>query len=233
MPIPVKKTIKRETEMKYKCLILDHDDTSVESTAHIHYPAHLEVMKQLRPDFPLISLKEWFLKNFSPGIMDYMTKELGFSREEVDEEYRIWRRFTEKKIPTFFPGYLDILRDFKDQGGIITVVSHSEEDIIRRDYKHAGAEDLPELVFGWNMDQEKRKPHPYPVLEILKHYNLQPEEALILDDLKPAVKMSRSSSVPIAAAGWGHSVPEIRKYMKKNCSYYFSTVQEFKNLLFS
>ncbi|MDC7240311.1 MAG: HAD hydrolase-like protein [Spirochaetales bacterium] len=219
--------------MKFKCLILDHDDTSVNSTPHIHYPAHLEVMRQLRPGVEPAGLDEWLLKNFSPGIMEYMTGELGFSEEEVRKEYHIWREFTSSRIPPFFPGYLEILKEYKDLGGIITVVSHSEEDLIRRDYRHAGAGELPELVFGWDFDPEKRKPNPYPVLEILKHYSLKPEEALILDDLKPAVEMSRRSSVPIAAAGWGHSIPEIREYMKTHCSCYLESVEEFRKLLLS
>ncbi|QEN09303.1 HAD family hydrolase [Oceanispirochaeta crateris] len=219
--------------MKFKCLILDHDDTSVESTALIHYPAHQEVMKRLRPNHPTIQLEEWYLKNFTPGIMEYMTGELRFSEDEILEEYRIWREFTEERIPDFFPGYLEILEEFKEKGGIITVVSHSEEDLIRRDYRHAGAENLPEIVFGWNFDPTKRKPHPYPVMEILRQYNLEPSEALILDDLKPAVQMSRSSNVPIAAAGWGHNIPQIRSYMKQNCQYYLNTIQEFRSLVFS
>ena len=219
--------------MKFKCLILDHDDTSVESTPFIHYPAHQEVMRQLRPGRPSVDLDEWFLKNFSPGIMEYMTDELGFSSDEIKEEYRIWRGFTEKRIPPFFPGYLDTLREFKRNGGIITVVSHSEEDLIRRDYRHAGAQDLPELVFGWDFDAGKRKPHPYPVMQILKHFSLNPSEALILDDLKPAVEMSRSTNVPIAAAGWGHSIPQIKEYMEQHCLYYLKSVKEFRTLLFS
>ena len=30
--------------IRFKCLILDHDDTAVDSTASIHYPAHVEIM---------------------------------------------------------------------------------------------------------------------------------------------------------------------------------------------
>ncbi len=64
--------------MKYKCIILDHDDTAVDSTADIHYPAHLETMRVLRPDDDIISLDQWLLKNFHPGIMNYMKNELNF-----------------------------------------------------------------------------------------------------------------------------------------------------------
>lgn len=219
--------------MKYKCLILDHDDTAVQSTPHIHYPAHLEVMRQLRPHMDHVDLDTWFLKNFSPGIMEYMCDELGFTKEEVEQEYEIWRSFTIEKIPPFFPSFLQIIREFKSRGGIVTIVSHSDVDLIKRDYKAAGAGDIPTMIFGWDQDSEKRKPHPYPVMEILKQYGLKPHEALIVDDLKPAVEMSRASTVPIAAAGWGHSIKEIRDYMRSNCLTYLETMDDFRNFLFS
>ena len=36
--------------MKYKCLVLDHDDTVVDSTASIHYPAFLEAAEEEKLD---------------------------------------------------------------------------------------------------------------------------------------------------------------------------------------
>ncbi|KPJ84175.1 MAG: hypothetical protein AMS17_16545, partial [Spirochaetes bacterium DG_61] len=93
--------------MQFKCLILDHDDTAVNSTAEIHYPAHLEVMRVLRPHLVPVSLDEWFLKNFNPGIMEYLIEELGFSEAEVQIEYRIWREHTTRTIPHFFPDILN------------------------------------------------------------------------------------------------------------------------------
>ena len=38
--------------LKYPCLVLDHDDTTVNSTATVHYPAFVEFMKIYRPDLP-------------------------------------------------------------------------------------------------------------------------------------------------------------------------------------
>ena len=34
--------------MKYKCLVLDHDDTTVNSTPCIHYPAFLKILEEIR-----------------------------------------------------------------------------------------------------------------------------------------------------------------------------------------
>ena len=34
--------------LRYKCLVLDHDDTAVQSTPEIHYPAFCETVETLR-----------------------------------------------------------------------------------------------------------------------------------------------------------------------------------------
>lgn len=220
--------------IKYKCLILDHDDTAVESTASIHYPAHLEIMQLLRPKHPPVSLEGWFQKNYTPGIFEYYAKELGFNEEEMKIEYDVWRQHTQTKIPDFYDGFLDLLSEYKRRGGIITVVSHSDKDIIAKHYSHHSDNDTiqPEIIFGWDNDKEKRKPNPYPAQSILNQLDLPKEDALILDDLKPGAEMGRASGVAVAGAGWGHQIPEIADDMKNSCSFYFRTIQEFRDFLF-
>ena len=36
--------------MKFKCLILDHDDTVVASSEAIHYPSFIEYLKDYKPE---------------------------------------------------------------------------------------------------------------------------------------------------------------------------------------
>jgi beta-phosphoglucomutase-like phosphatase (HAD superfamily) len=219
--------------LPYQCLILDHDDTAVNSTALIHHPSHVESMRLLRPRTAAIDLEGWFLKNFEPGIMHYLSEELGLSPEELETEYKIWREFNTSRIPPFFPGFLESLRAYRARGGIITVVSHSEEDIILNAYRAAegGNGILPDLVFGWDYDETRRKPSPWPVRSILRRFNLSPDQALIVDDLKPGVLMSRTTGVAIAAAGWAHQIPEIHAYMRENCDFYFESVEQFGSFI--
>ena len=222
--------------LKYKCLFLDHDDTSVNSTPEIHFQAHLEIMEKMRPDFPVPSLNQWFLKNFDPGIMEYLTGELGMDQNEIKEEYRIWRRYTENIIPEFFPGLVEILIEYRNRGGKVVVVSHSEEDLIKRDYlensRITGLDYTPDIIFGWTYDETRRKPDPYPVIEGLSRLSLDKEDAVILDDLKPGVIMGKRAGVEIAAAGWSYDIREIRNYMTDNCDFYLEKVDDLRNLLF-
>lgn len=218
--------------MKTKCLILDHDDTAVDSTAAVHFPAHLEVMKKLRPDYPVIDLNTWFTKNFHPGIMAYMTDEIGLNPEEMEEEYRIWQEFNENRNPPFYTGLPELMLEYLDAGGKIAVVSHSTENHIRRHYEKGAPGVVPEFIFGWDHDPEKRKPSPWPVYSILEQTGLGKNEVLVVDDLKPGVEMALAAGVPVAAAGWGHSIKAIRDVMQEMCDVWLPDIASLRAQLF-
>ena len=60
--------------MNYPCLVLDHDDTVVNSTATIHYASFLAFLKQVRPDAPHYSIDDYFRKNFEPGLFTFFAR---------------------------------------------------------------------------------------------------------------------------------------------------------------
>ncbi|MFL0268811.1 HAD family hydrolase [Candidatus Clostridium radicumherbarum] len=218
--------------MKYPCLILDHDDTVVKSTPDIHYPSFINALKALRPDMSSLSLEEFVSYCFSPGFSELCKDVLKFSKEEQDYQYKIWKSYTKEKSPDFYPGFPELIKEYKKLGGIICVVSHSESEQILRDYTlHCDLS--PDLIFGWELEEYQRKPNPYPIIEIMRRFNLDTNDILVLDDLKPGLDMSRSCNVKFAAAGWSHIIPEIEDYMRNNSDYYFSTVETFKKFLLS
>jgi beta-phosphoglucomutase-like phosphatase (HAD superfamily) len=219
----------------FTCLVIDHDDTSVASTPSIHHPAHVEALRRLRPGHPPISLEGWFRKNFNPGLMGYLVGELGYTPEEVAVNNAIWRTFTASRIPPFFPGFLALLAKFRQGGGLVVVVSHSETEKIIRDYLadlSLGQPFLPDAVIGWNEDPRLRKPSAYPALAVMERFSLRPEQVLVLDDLKPGLDMALAAGVRCAGAGWGHDIDEIRSVMRACCHWYFETLEAFSRFLF-
>jgi beta-phosphoglucomutase-like phosphatase (HAD superfamily) len=221
------------SDLHYRCLVLDHDDTAVDSTAQIHYPAHVEVMRQLRPEQEPVSLDGWFRKNFEPGIMAYLTTELGFDEDELRQEYAVWRDFNLNGAPGFFPGFIELLQEFRSRGGHIAVVSHSEVDVIERHYRSIDADEtfIPDVIFGWDNDETRRKPSPWPIQQIMTQFDLDHRDILIVDDLKPGVMMAKAAGVHVAAAGWSHQIPEIRSYMAANCNTYCANVTALKSFV--
>jgi hypothetical protein len=84
--------------MRFKCLIVDHDDTAVDSTAAIHYPSYVEAIVRsaafcgapphrsglarlrqvkLRPGCTPVSLKEFMFYNHSIGFTAFLKSKMG------------------------------------------------------------------------------------------------------------------------------------------------------------
>ena len=216
--------------MRYPCLVLDHDDTVVNSTACVHFPCFVEYMAQFRPEVHY-TLEEYFLKNFDPGVYALFHDLVGLSDEEMEHEQAYWRAYVRTHVSTAFDGMRELLWDYKRAGGHICVSSHSYSENILRDYRENGLPE-PELIFGWELPREKRKPEPYSLLQILDRYGLPPREVLMVDDLKPGYDMARACGVPFAAAGWANDIPEIESFMRRNCDHYCKTVAELRAILF-
>ena len=86
--------------MKYKCLVLDHDDTLVNSTATIHYPCFIEYLEKLRPHLAgNYTLESYFEKNFHPGVEWLFLEEVGLSEQEFLDEQKYWSDYVKNHIP--------------------------------------------------------------------------------------------------------------------------------------
>jgi phosphoglycolate phosphatase len=215
--------------MRYKCLVFDHDDTVVNSTATIHFPAFVAYLKKKRPGAHY-TLEEYFRKNFDPGIMPLFQSELGFTDEEIEDEFQFWTEYVRTRVPKAYPGIREIQLRQKREGGLVCVVSHSVRGTIYRDYRENGLI-APDLVFGWDDPPAQRKPSTYSIERIEETFGLAPSELLIIDDLKPGCDMAHAARVPIAGAGWANDIPEIEAAMRKSCDFYFKTVAELDKFL--
>ena len=217
---------------KYKCLVLDHDDTVVDSSASIHYPSFVEYLKIARPSLAdKYSVEEYFEKNFNPGILELFTDEIGLSEKELAEEEAFWREYVKNHIPNAYAGIREIIADFKAGGGLVVVDSHSLTENIIRDYK-ANDLPLPDYIYGWDIPKDMRKPAPGTILDLMERFSLSPEDILVVDDLKPGYDMAKAAGVDIAAAGWAHNVKGIRDFMQANCEYFCESIEDLRKILF-
>ena len=217
---------------KYKCLVLDHDDTVVDSSASIHYPSFVEYLKIARPSLAdKYTLEEYFEKNFHPGILELFTEEIGLNEQELAEEEAFWREYVKNHIPNAYPGIAEIIADFKADGGIVAVDSHSLTDNIIRDYKANGLP-APDIIYGWDIPKEMRKPAPGTLFDLMEKFSLSKDEIIVVDDLKPGYDMAKAAGVDIAAADWAHNVPEIASFMRENCEYFCVTPEDLRKILF-
>ena len=208
--------------MKYKCLVFDHDDTVVNSTATIHHPCFQSFLEVYRPGMSC-TLEEYFLRNFDPGFVEMCRQDYAMTDEELQVETQYWNNFTQSRVPVAYPGIRQIMERHVAEGGLLCVVSHSFEHNILRDYA-ANSLPTPVAVYGWGLAPEKRKPSPFPLEDIMERFSLAPSELLVIDDLKPGYDMASTCGVDFAAVGWANDIPEIERFMRTNCKNYFKTV---------
>ena len=217
--------------LKYSCLVLDHDDTVVQSEATVNYPFFVEFLKQYRPGMT-ITEHEYSSGCYRPGYIEMCRQRFAFTDEELLTEYNAWKEHIRNHIPTPYPGIRGLLHRYRQAGGKICVVSQSAQENILRDYRtHFGLE--PDQVYGWDLEPEHRKPSPWALAQIMEAYGFSPARLLIIDDMKAAVNMARAAGVQIGFAGWGRQEhPQICAEMTVLCDFSFSTVEALEAFLF-
>ena len=217
--------------LKYPCLILDHDDTVVQSEKTLGFPFFKEILQRFRPD-ATITYEDYVRGCHEMVFSEMCRKKWQFTDAELIEEYLGWKSYVRTHIPDAFPGISDVIRRQKELGGLICVVSLSGEENIARDYQvHFGIK--PDAIYGWDLPEHQRKPHPYPLLDIMNRFILRPEELLVVDDMKLAWKMANPLNVPIAFAAWGKiEFPDLSQEMKSLCDFSFDSTKELEKFLF-
>lgn len=217
--------------LKYPCLVLDHDDTVVQTMKTMSYPFFLYGLNIFRPG-QTISFEDYVRGCHDYGFVDLCRQRYGYTQEELDLEHDMWMEYVLNHTPEPYPGIGSVLHQQKEEGGLICVVSHSREDNILRDYRaHFGF--VPDAIYGFERPENQRKPNPYPLLDIMERFHLSADEILVVDDMKLSCKMAAPLGVKVAYSGWnGLNVPEVEKEMTELCDFHFNTVAAFADFLF-
>ena len=216
--------------LRYRCLVLDHDDTTVDSTRTVNFPQFLEALDHFRPGFSM-TLEEYMLYCFDPGFYEMCEQVLHYTPQEMADHMQMWKDYHKVHHPKFFPGMADLIKRQKTEGGFVCVVSHSSDDVIKTAYAHENVP-LPDLIFGAEQPTERRKPSSWPLQEIMKTLHLSPTDLLVVDDMPHGSIMSHSVGAHFAAAGWYGMLPQIETYMKKNSDYFFNSIDALSSFLF-
>ena len=217
--------------LKYKCLVLDHDDTVVQTERHLGFPYFKKYLDQIRPGNE-ITYEQYVRDCSSMVFADMCRARWNMTDEECAAEYKGWCAYYSTNPHPIFPGIDRIIRRQKEEGGLVCVVSLSPARDILRDYEeHFGI--VPDDLYDHDMPRHMRKPNTYPLEQIMKRFDLKPEEILVVDDVKLAWMMAHPLGVPVAYAAWSKvDFPELTTEMRQICDYSFVTVDKLEAFLF-
>lgn len=217
--------------LKYPCLVLDHDDTVVQSETTVGYPCFCEFLDEFRPGTK-ISLEDYVRGCHDMVFTDMCRQYWGFTDEELKQEYLQWKSYVRTHIPAPFPGIRRLLHRYRQAGGLIFVSSLSGEENILRDYDvHFGLR--PDGIYSCDLPEEKRKPSSYALLDIMERFQLRPQDILVVDDAKLVLKMAQPAGVQVAFAAWSKAdFPDLTQEMQSLCDFTFHLPADLEAFLF-
>lgn len=217
--------------LKYKCLVLDHDDTVVQTEKAIGYPYFRDFIERVRPGKTL-SFSEYVRDCNNMVFADMCRNRWQFTEEEEREEYLGWKAYSRENIPPICPGIDVVIHRQKALGGLVCVSSLSTREIIERDFIHHFGF-LPDAIYDYDLPTNQRKPNPYALVDIMDRFALTPNDLLMVDDMKLGCQMANSVGAAAAFAGWSKAeFPELTEEMRNICDFSFDSAADLEKFLF-
>ena len=217
--------------MRFKCLVLDHDDTVVQTEKTMGYPYFRDHIHRIRPRKTL-TYEEYVADCNNMIFADMCRQKWNFTDEELLEEYTGWKAYSRVNIPALCEGMDTVIQKHKAQGGILCVSSLSTKEIIERDFMHYIGF-LPDAIYDNDLPSHLRKPNTYALDRIMEEFQLSPSDILMVDDMKPGWQMAHNAGVASGFAGWSKwDFPELTREMQNLCDYSFSSPKDLEEFLF-
>lgn len=202
-------------KLKKKCLILDHDDTLMDSQETVHYPIFLETLKIMRPHVTLPTFGEFVTRSNEFGFEGYIRKVYGFSEAEVETEINFWREQVPLRQAEIFSDVARVVADFVNLGGILVVYSYSDSSMILSDYQRH-FDFIPHDIIGFDNDLSFRKPARVPLLTMMAKFNLTPNECILVDDMPLLIETAQRTNIDMVGANWSLSSKYVWKRKHQN-----------------
>lgn len=191
-------------KLKKKLLILDHDDTLMDSQHTVHYPIFLETLGMMRPQVSLPSFKEFVQLSNRYGFEAYIRRVYGFNDEEVAKELAFWRKQVPRREAQVFTEVANVVSEFVLAGGILVVYSYSDSSMILSDYRRV-FDFEPHDIIGFDNAQAFRKPARAPLLKMMHTFNVKPSECLLVDDMPLLINTAKRTNIEMVGANWSLS----------------------------
>jgi HAD superfamily hydrolase (TIGR01509 family) len=194
--------------MNYKVVMLDFDGTTACTVPAIYYSAH----KMLSRRGYEID-KQVVYNNFALPLTESFCCYAGedFDNETVEQmidEYNVIYKEEGEKLVELFDGVAETLNHLKKAGVKIVIASNNIQPVLRRLTTNLGiAQYIDDIVSV--EDVENVKPAPDIALEVLRRYNINAKEALVVGDATLDMDMGREAGCDLCGVSFGSHTPEM------------------------
>lgn len=191
-------------KLRKKCIILDHDDTVIDSQESIHYPLFVAVLKELRPHVAPISFEQFIDLSNKLGFTKMCRLVYHFTPDEILYEYEHWKKHVEHMIAPTYAGLESILQRFVQAGGIIVVYTMNAKHNVLNDYARL-FNMIPHAIIAHDQYSILRKPYRLSLLQTLSDLNVSVKDCVFVDDSPLVVALKDRLNIEFLAASWAKS----------------------------
>jgi HAD superfamily hydrolase (TIGR01509 family) len=211
--------------MPLKCIIFDMDGTLTETNRLIFdsFNHIAERYQDRRYDEAEI------VKMFGPPEETALLSIVG--TDQIDEamvDYLDFYRSHHKRLARLHPGMKEILAFLDKAGCIVALFTGKGTHTTRISLEELGIKEYFDYTVTGN-DVVNHKPSSEGILKILDHFQLKPDEALMIGDAVSDVKAAHGAGVKMAAVLWDSYARE--KMLALQTDYAFHTVAELEQWL--
>lgn len=177
-------------------VLFDFDGTLMD-TNDLIFNSWVHAFREIKGEVPE---DEVILRTYGEILLDTMRSFFGGDDEELMrnvEIYREYQRNTFKEQIRLFPGAKEMLRDLKDAGYRLAMVTSRLKETTIQYMDEFGIRDLFEVVLTAD-DSPIHKPEPEPALLALEKMGVSPEHAVMVGDTWSDMECGiRAGVVPI------------------------------------
>jgi len=211
--------------MNLRCIIFDMDGTLTETNRLIFDSFNFIVQKykgRTLPDHEITAL-------FGPPEEGALVQIVGEDRlGRAMEEYLEYYRSNHRRLARLVPGMKEVLEDIRAKGRHTALFTGKGVHTTTITLQEFGLTGYFDFVVTGN-DVQHHKPSAEGILKILRHFQVEAHEAVMVGDAVADVKAAREAGVPIAAVLWDSYGKE--RVLRMKTDFVFHNVHEFHDWL--
>ena len=204
-----------------KCVIFDMDGTLTQTNQLIFNSFNHIAEKYIGKTFSQPEITAMFGPPEEGALLNVV------SRNQLDEamdEYLLFYKENHSRLAKLYPGIKEVLGFLKQQGRKVTLFTGKGIHTTSITLDEFGIRPYFDYVVTGN-DVQKHKPSAEGIHKIMSHFQLKPNEVLMVGDAVSDVKAAHESGVKIAAVVWDSYSRE--RVLQMPTDYVFHNVGEF------
>jgi len=216
-----------------KMVMIDLDGTLIHTAPDLADCANRMLADLARAPFPLETVMTWIGNGVPRLVKRALTGEMWAEPEAAlfDRALAIFQQHYAAHVSDLsrpFPGVVEGLAALKARGFRLACITNKAEAFTLPLLRVTGLQDYFEIVLSGD-SLPKKKPDPLPLLHACKHFDILPDEMLLIGDSLNDAEAARAAGCHVFCVTYGYN--EGRDVRELNCDAIVTSIHEASRLI--